>query len=143
MPRVIWGKRKKRSQICEIFTEDGRIETMEFDVLRGCVDDPILGIGFILDADDQYVGEDKYWHQILGERSMLPIRMLNPKGVDEDEEALNKIIDQIFEASCEAAKLAQYTKAANKNKSDNLVKMFTVGMACFLIIFAMVYYGGG
>ena len=140
IPTINWGKRKQRSQMCEIFTDDGRIVNVELDVLKSCVDDPDKGIGFLLDSDDQFIEEDKQWHQILYEKSSLPICMIS--GLDIKEGELGKTLDQIFHESQEEAKLRQYERAAKNTIMDKLVWIISIICSAAVIMFAINHFGG-
>lgn len=145
IPSIKFGKRKQRSQMCEVFTEDGRIVDVELDVLRGCINDPITEQAFIIDSDNQYTNESGYWTQVLGERSTIPICMVKPHKMQDgknDDEELKGLINQIFHESQEAAKLAQYLKAGKREMWNKLLWIITVPCVTVLLIFAIQYFGG-
>src|SRR3990170_2888065 len=73
LPQVKFGKIKKRSQICEILTDDGRWVDRELPVEYSCVVWEEAGLKFLLDPDNQYLAEDGLWHQILTETSAVPL----------------------------------------------------------------------
>lgn len=137
IPTIKWGKRKDRSQICESFTEDGRIITVELPVLRGCVDDEKSGQGFILDAGNQYTNEDNYWTQVLWERSSFPVCMID----DSKNPDLSKLINQIYKESKKQAQLDQFIEAAKNAMSDRLSWIIAMVCGTFLIIAAMQTWG--
>lgn len=103
--------------MCEIFTDDGRIVTVEIDVLRGCMDDIKTGSAFLLDSDNQFTAEDGQWTQILGERSTIPISLVKPTEYKE----LKSIINKIYHESIESEKLAQYDKAGKNDKFNKIL----------------------
>lgn len=138
LPAIRWGKRKLRSQMCEIFTDDGRIVAVEEDVLRGCVDDPATGQAFLLDAENQYTAEDGHWYQILGERSTIPLCMIKETNIKD----LQKLINQIFHESQEDAKLRQYEKATSNTMADKLLWIVAMVLSAMVIIFGIVWFTG-
>lgn len=137
LPKVSFGKRKKRSQMCEIFTDDGRIIGVELDVLRGCVDDPDRNAAFLLDSDNQFVCEDGHWYQIIGEHSTMPIRMIN-KGQEQD---LNKLIPQIFRETHETSKLQQYENAMKNAWMEKILWIVAIPCITLLLFYALKMLG--
>lgn len=132
-----FGKRKLRSQMCEMFTDDGRLITVEHDVLRGCIDDAIKAMAFIIDGDNQFMDEQGDWVQLLGERSIIPICPVKDSHITD----LEKLKDQIFHESHEEAKVEQYKKAAQSAFMDKILWMITIPCVTFLIIFGVQYLG--
>jgi hypothetical protein len=131
LPRVSFGKRKQRSQMCEVFTDDGRIILVEHEVLRGCVADYQKGMGFILDSDNQMVNEDGYWSQVLGERCTIPMCMIKPSNIKD----LRALVNQISHETRAAAKMAEYEKA-NKNKfMEKIIWIVGMPISAFLLIY--------
>ena len=107
IPTLKWGKRKARSQICEVFTDDGRITQVELPVQKSCADDVDLGLGFLLDADDQFWDDEtKTYDQLIYEKSVLPICLIGTQV--QKAETLYKVLDQIYDESQEMAKEHQY-----------------------------------
>jgi len=89
------GKTKERSQMCEIFTEDGRIIDVEIKVLKGCAADDNLCSAWLLDADNQMQDElTGLWFQLLGERSTIPIAVREVKKVKDLKELINSIFHE-------------------------------------------------
>jgi len=134
---IKFGKRKQRSQMNEMFTDDGRLITVEWDVLRGCIDDSIKGMGFIIDGENQFMDEQGNWVQLLGERSIIPICLLKTSHTID----LEKIKDQIFHESHEESKVEQYKKAARSAFMDKILWMITIPCITFLLIFGIQYLG--
>lgn len=141
IPTIRFGKRKQRSQMCEVFTDDGRIATIELDVMKSCVDDPDKGIGFLLDADDQFMMEDRHWYQVLYEKSAIPICMI--KGSDVVETQLSTVLNQIFDESQEAAKEHQYNIATKNAMMDKLIWIIAIVCSSAIILFAIQHFGAG
>ena len=140
LPRVrLIGKRKARSQMCEIFTDDGRIVDQELDVIKSCVDDPNLGMGFLLDADDQFQGADKQWYQILYEKSMIPVSMIG--GIVAQQKDLPKLLDQIYDESQEAAKEHQYNLAMKNTWAERITLIVAILCGSAVIMFAIQHFG--
>lgn len=138
LPKVTLGKRKKRSQMCEIFTDDGRIIDVELDVLRGCVDDPDRNAAFLIDSDNQFVCEDGQWHQIIGEHCTLPIRMITK----DKERDLDNLIPQIFRETHETAKLQQYENATKNAWMEKILWIVAIPCITFLLFYAIKELGG-
>lgn len=135
---VKFGKRKQRSQMCEMFTDDGRLLTVEHDVLRGCIDDSIKGMAFIIDGDNQFLDEQGDWVQLLGERSIIPICPVKGSNITD----LEKLKDQIYHESHEEAKVEQYKKAEQSEFMNKILWMITIPCVTFLIIFGVQFKWG-
>lgn len=136
---IKFGKTKQRSQMCEVFTEDGRILTMELEVLRGCADDPTSKQAFILDSSNQYVNiEDKTWTQPLWEPSTKPLRMIN----QDNDEDLEKLIDEIYNETWHNTIHDQYENV-KKNEMENKI-VWVVSLVCTAaVIIALIQWAGG
>jgi len=135
---IKFGKRKQRSQVCEMFTDDGRLPTVEWDVLRGCIDDAVKGMGFLIDGGNQFLDEQGSWVQLLGERSIIPICLI--KSADETD--LKGLKDQIFHESHEEAKVEQYRRAIQSEFMNKILWMITIPCVTFLLIFAAEHFKG-
>ncbi len=138
---ISFGKRKKKSQMNEIFTDDGRIPTIELEVSKGSMPDPERGAAFLLDEANQLVAEDGNWTQILGERSCLPLAIITrPKAEDikgSKNDPLHQLINQIFHETHEDAKLRQYMEAMKNAVLDKLVQLVAIPAAAFVVIYAL------
>ena len=132
------GKHKQRSQMCEMFTEDGRILPLEFEVLRSCMDDPVTGMGFLCDSENQFTNESGEWIQLLGERSMVPLSPIKPSDATDLQELRNKI----WHETHEDAKVKQYELAANKDRLNKITTLIAIPCITILFIYAIQTFGG-
>ena len=125
--------------MCHLYTDDGRLETIELPVLQGSVLDEEKGKGFVLDATNQYFNkEDGQWYQVLWERSSIPLCMINQSSVKD----LTALIDQIFHQNRQKAEIKQF-KRANKNALlDRIIWLVAIPCVTILLIFAANYFGG-
>jgi hypothetical protein len=95
--RSIIGKVKTRSQLCRVYTDDGRIVIVEPSVLKACICDDSKMSGWVIDQDNLVQDEDTgLWVQLLDERSMIPVPAVIGKIQTKD---LGAIVDQIFKDS--------------------------------------------
>ena len=133
------GKHKQRSQMCEIFTDDGQIKQIELEVMKSCVDDSVHGVGYLLDADDQFMGKDKQWYQILYEKSALPVCMIAESSLKETQ--LSNVLDQIADESMDVAKENQYNLAKKNEWADRIVLIAAMGFSVGLIMFYFTMKG--
>jgi hypothetical protein len=75
--RTLFGKTKKRSQMCLVASEDGRLIPVEILVRKGCAVDDEKVSAFLLDADNQVRDEaTNLSYQLVGERTCVPICLL-------------------------------------------------------------------
>jgi hypothetical protein len=122
--------------MCDIFTEDGRLESVELPVLLGCVDDEVLGWGFLLDAENQFVGEDGYWVQPYGERSGKPLTLVKQREFKDS----TSLLDQIYHEAQAKAKEDQYTAAAKNKWAESISWIITVCVGSALLLFGIIWF---
>ena len=141
IPTLKWGKRKERSQICEIFTEDGRIRDMELDVLHGCVQNKMLesGDAHLLSQDNQFMDEeDGIWKQQIGELSVVPICLIKPKAIAD----VNERVEKIYADRREAIMTMKNKEALKSPVMDRLMWIITIVCSSAIVIAAIQYFGG-
>jgi len=145
LPQLKFGKRKERSLVCEVFTDDGRWPNKELPVLNSCADDANVGMSFIIDPDNQFLAEDGNWHQLVSEKSEIPICLRKESTLQDgkdDEGELKQLGHDIFRVSfkkelAEALENAKQSEAWNK-----LTWIVSIVCGTVLIIFMMQYLGG-
>jgi len=97
--KALIGKTKTRSQMCEVFSEDGRIIDMEVPVLKGCAADDEKCSAWLLDPSNQVQDESTgIWYQAIGERSTIPMEVINDSP-DLNAKEYQTLIDKIFHES--------------------------------------------
>lgn len=113
------GKTKSRSQWNLVGTEDRRIVELEIPVLNTCAASDALKSGWLLDPDNQVQDEKTgYWTQVIGERSIVPISVIDESKNKEEE--LSGLIDKIYEDSC-IMEIVQMNLETVKNKVSSLI----------------------
>lgn len=122
-----------------MFTDDGRILDVELETLRGCIDDPVTGMAFLIDPDNQMTDEHGEWKQILGERSTLPIRLI--KAGTESEKSLFQIIKNIYHESHENSKISEYLKRGKDTLADKAMWIVVISCVTFMMAIAMKHFG--
>lgn len=145
LPTIKFGKRKERSQMCEILTDDGRWVDKELPALYSCVQDEQSGLAFLIDPQNQYLSEDNTWHQLLSEKSQVPI-CLREKSIfqdgDNDEKELNDISDQLFVLTSEQAQAEQFEKARQSEVWNKILWIVSIICGVMLLLGAMNYFKG-
>ena len=97
--KALIGKTKTRSQMCEVYTEDGRLIDIEIPVLKGCAADDEKCSAWLLDPSNQVQDEATgMWYQVIGERSTIPMEVIKNLP-DLDTQEYKKLIDKIFHES--------------------------------------------
>ncbi len=133
------GKKRDRSQMCKIYTDDGRRVTHEGDVEMGCILDHDRRKAFLQDPDNQFRSlKDGQWYQILGERSSIPICLIKPTNVDD----LKKSFSKIYRACKENAKFQQYIDAKKQGPLDKLIWLAAIGISGMVLYYAMRHFWG-
>ena len=144
LPSVKWGKRKDRSQMCEVFTVDGRWKDVELPALINCVDDGQRG--FLLDpANQYYCEEDKTWHQPITEISQVPLSFRVTNDLSDgksDKSDLKKVSDGIFKITSEQAQAEQYRIANTNSAWNKLMWLFTIVFGSIVIVAGMMFLRG-
>lgn len=139
IPTIKWGKRKQRSQMCELFTEDGRIVNIELDVLLSGMIDETSGQAFIIDAINQFVNsEDRNWTQLVWERSCLPPSMISDSQVVD----LRKLVNQIFVETKKMKKMEQFGKAGKDLMAIRITWIVAIVCTAAVVIAGMQWLGG-
>lgn len=140
VPTIKWGKRKERSQMCEIFTEDGRIVDMELDVLHGCVQNKMLesGDAHLLSEENQFLDEeDGIWKQQIGELSVEPICMINPNAMGD----VKKRVEGIYADRRKSLMMMENKKALRSPIMDKLLWIITIVCGTAIIIAGINFFG--
>ncbi len=137
LPRIYLGKRKPRSQMCDIHTLDRRIRRIELDVVRSCASDPMQNMAFLLDGGNQYFDtKTKEWIQVLWELSLYPVCSV----VERDKEETKKLLLQIYREAKKQAKAEQYKKMG-QGSTPPLVWIVSIFCATMIIIAGIVWFG--
>ena len=147
LPQMRLDKRKTRSQIWEMYTEDGRSVDIELVTLVACCDDPSHGKAFLLDAQNQYTNERGYWVQIGWDRSCMPLCPIedtkilgssNKPGVGDDEDLLTQLVDQLFHEAKEQRQESLWGRIGKNTLLDKLTWLIAIPCGTALIAFAMI-----
>lgn len=141
LPQIKWGKRKERSQMCVMFTSDGREENIELDALHGSIQNKKLTTqdAFILSAENQFFDEDdSTWKQLINEMSGVPICMIKPMSEDE----VNKRWGDIFENASVSAMIQKQKEAFQSVIWEKLTWIVSIVFGSFIIIAAIQYFKG-
>jgi len=135
LPSIKFAKKKERSQICEIFTDDGRLADKEEPVANSCAKDDTLEIAWLLVPENQFMAEDGNWHQLVSEHSQIPICLIKESKLqdgDNDEAELDALSNDLYIVTFWQKMTEGIMKA---KRGDALNKMqVIVGMICGTII---------
>ena len=145
LPALKWGKRKTRSQMCEVFTIDGRWIDKEMPAFHSYMSVEEWTMAFLIDSNNQYQAEDGTWHQLITEKSQIPICLMQANvyqdGKD-DEKELKELSDQIFKLTDEQAQAEQFAKAGKSEIWNKIMWIISIVCGTFLIVAAFSYFGG-
>ena len=123
--------------MARLFTEDGRVRTIEFDVVQSCIDDPEKGYAFMLDSENQFIGDDGSWYQILWERTCYPVGMI-VSGKDPD---LEKLMNQIHAETYDRESELQFNKSNQDSKMTPILWIVSITVSAFIIVAGLRYLG--
>ena len=138
LPQIYWGKRKQRSQMCEVHTLDRKIVEVELEVVRFCAADSIKNLAFLLDGENQYFSDKNYWVQILDERSLYPVCSIKKR----DETKTKDLLLQIYREAKKQAKAEQYKKR-DTNRMTAFVMIVSIFCTTMIVIAGMAWLRGG
>jgi len=86
------GKTKTRSQMCEVMTEDGRLELQDLTVYAKDIRADGALASWLIDADNQVKDEDTgHWTQVISERSCAPVDIIVKRDYYEDKNGNGRI----------------------------------------------------
>lgn len=138
LPKVSLGKTKKRSQLFDIATLDGRVITKEIPALLNCVDEAKSGHAFLIDDANQYLNEDGVWIQVAGESSAVPMMTRKPRDMSQIAETIKKI----FKDTKEDAKLAMFVNRGKQATLDKLLWLVGIPTTGFVLIAGLHFIKG-
>ncbi len=124
IPKIYLGKTKTRSQMCRVYTIDGRVPKMQLSVSRGCILDELNGKGFLISPANQFRDKNGVTWQILFENSMLPLALREDLNVTN----LTTLVDQIYVDNHEEAQRQQFRNALKSKIMDKI--LWIVAMPC-------------
>ncbi len=146
LAQIKLGKHKQRSQMCEVLTDDGRWVDIEIPAKFSCVDDEHSKMAFLLDPENQYWAEDNNWHQLLTEKSQLPLALRKQSVYQDgqnDEKEISKLGNDLFRLTWYQKKMEQFEKIKQSEVWNKLVLIVTIMCVTILIIVAIRYLKGG
>lgn len=141
LPQINWRGKKERSQMCVIFTSDGREENLELDALHGSIQNSKLATqdAFILSAENQFFDEDdNTWKQLINEMSGVPICMIKPM----EKEEVEKRWGDIFENASVSAMIQKQKEAMQSVIWEKLTWIVSIVFGSFIVIAAIQYFKG-
>jgi len=145
LPSLKFGKRKGRSLICEVFTEDGRWFDKELPVELGCVDSSAPVFAGIIDPENQFQAADGTWHQLISEKSDIPI-CLRKKSIyedgNQDEEDKKKVRDGIFRVAFKKEQAEALENAKASEAWNRLTAIVTIVCVTLFLIVGMTFLRG-
>lgn len=129
--------------MCEVFTDDGRWPDKELPVLSGCAADDETGMAFLINPDNQYLADDGTWHQLITEKSQIPICLRNKSVYEDgknDEKELKDVSDDVYKMSFRQKQYEAIEKAKQSEIWNKLIWIVSIGCGTVLIIAAMNYF---
>ena len=133
--------------MCELFTDDGRLLTeYELPAHYKHVRDDGRRNAWLIDSDNQHKGEDGHWHQILNERSCVPLCLRKTSqyqdGIGDDDAELQKVADDIFKSTDERAQAEQFEKAEQSEAWNKIIWVVSIVCGTVLLVVGIRYFGG-
>ena len=145
LPQIKFGKRKERSQMCELFTDDGRWVDVELPALNSCVDDEPFSKAYLLDPENQFLAEDNNWHQLITEKSQIPLSLREQniyQNGENDEKELEALSNSLFRLTAEQKQAEQFKKAQSTEAWNKFLWIVSIVMGSLILIAGMRYLWG-
>ena len=145
LPTIKFGKRKERSQMCVLLTEDGRWVEKEYPVANGVIVDEVAGQKWLIMPDNLYLADDGNWYQILTEMSQIPLCPRHPSHLtdgENDEDELSKISNDLFRVTFEDKKTEQFDKANQSAIWNKMLWAISIVCGTMLLFAAISWFGG-
>lgn len=130
--------------MCEVLTDDGRWIDKELPALYSCVDDEPTGMAFLIDPDNQFLAEDGNWHQLLTEKSEIPLCLRKQSVYQDgknDEDELNDLGNNIFGLTFEKRQAEAVANAKASDVWNKLTWIVSIGCGTLLLIAGMRLIG--
>jgi len=143
LPQIKWGKHKEKSQMCEVLTTDGRLVIDEVPVTANSAVSDKYGCVFIIDYQEQYEAEDGTFHQLVSDKSRLPLMPVSETVLKAaKEKQLEGMVNDIFELTEDMKIYEQFANAKKSEFGETLKWIVSFVMGGFVIIAAIVHFGG-
>lgn len=127
----------------EIITTDGRLTVEEIPVTANCADSEKHGCAFVIDYQEQYEAEDGTFHQLVSDKSQLPLMPSSETAkLKEKEKQLQGMAKDIFELTEDMKQDEQFEEAKRKDRGDVIKWVVSCVMGAFVIIAGMQYLWG-
>jgi hypothetical protein len=146
------GKKKQRTQMWEMFLDDGRILKVELPVTTGMCDDPKRGKAFLIDAQNQYVDENGDWNQVGWERSLMPVCAIertkilgtkNKPGDEDDEDLQTQLVGQLYHENAMARKKYLWRNLSKNLVLEKIIWIITIPSVLFFLGFLIIMWRRG
>ena len=130
--------------MCEILTDDGRWIDKEYPALSSCVIDEQTRMAFLLDSANQYEAEDANDHQLLTEKSQIPLSLRVPSRYkDKDKKEMKVLRDSIFRMIFRQKQTEGIEEVKTQDTWDKVYKVVIVISATILVIVGIRWMAGG
>ena len=140
LPQVSLGRVKAKTQMCLLITNYGEVVRKEMETFLQTALDHKAKKAYLLDWDEQMMGEDGLMYQVIYEKSCLPVCFTDEPDVKEEEldEVLNSMFDESFQV-----KINTDLENANKNNVwDKIMLIISIVCGTILIIAFMQWRSG-
>ena len=138
IPQIKMGKRKERSQMCKLITDDGRLVDRELKVDYGAMVDQAAGTLWQIDTEGQYMADDNVWYQILTEVSEYPV---STKAVDDPDyqKKMEKNSDVVYRLTFNQKQNEFFNQIKTDSQWGKMTLIISIVMGSMIIIAGMRY----
>jgi len=148
LPRLaIIGKTKPRSLIAYIRTQDRKLIRKELPILFGNAYQEAEGEDkkYLIDDNNQYLDTDGNWCQFYDEKSFIPLALRTKHYLqdnDDDEKQKQKLRNELYIITRGQAADSVCKKMNENEHWQRLQWIISIVMGGFVLIAAIVYFGG-
>lgn len=142
IPRITFGKRKARSVMVDLYTDDGRLVEIEIAAEYACMIDDDLRLAWMIDSENQYLHPDGTWRQVLSEKSMIPMCMRKVNVFtdgEHDEEDVEQLCKDVFKLAADDVVNDQFRKAARNAALEKLQWIVSIICGTMLCLGVMMW----
>lgn len=135
------GKVKTKTQMCLLITNYGDVVAKELPTFLQLALDHKEKKAYLMDWDEQLMGEDGAMYQVIYEKSSLPVCFTGDPEVKIEE--LDGVIDKMFEDSFQVKMTEDINNANRDGTWDKIMIIISIVCATILIIAFMQWRSGG
>lgn len=143
IPIIKFGKTKEKSQLCEVFTIDGRQRQIDFPAKTTFIDDGERA--FLINENNQYFDKQVgVWVQPIFAAHVIPLQFREKDPLADninDDQQYKNLVDNLFKITAEEKQSKQYAEANANEAWGKFIWIITIVFGTLLAVAAIVKWG--